>query len=100
MARKTLHEALGKVQRVHQHQLYYDNHTEAVVGGGRKRDYSQSMIPDRQMEAGRLMGSYKRLKSKLRTHLYATVRLPSTFSYHHTFKAFYRSVFVLLKKAV
>lgn len=33
MARKTLQEALGKVQRVHQHQLYYDNQTETCMRG-------------------------------------------------------------------
>lgn len=53
MARKTLQEALGKVQRVHQHQLLYDNHTETAVGGGRKEGLEPKYDP-RQTDGGRL----------------------------------------------
>lgn len=51
MARKTLQEALGKVQRVHQHQLHYDNHTETAVGGGRKEGLEPKYDP-RQTDGG------------------------------------------------
>lgn len=59
MARKTLQEALGTVQRVHQHQLYDNNPTEPVVRGGWRENYSQNMIPDKQTEVRLTDGGLK-----------------------------------------